>query len=192
MSENNKTGVKRITMSMKSKDEIVSLILNNKDEFKDYHAENGGIIDLSECDFAAGDISDIDFSNIDFSGASFAECSLTNVNFTGCDLTSANFSRANVSECDFSESVLNGTDFSYSSVTYSNFTDADMAGCVLNEAELSDSDFSASTNMSACRFDEGTIWPDSDKLPEDFDSTYNYDLSSLQDEEDTRGEDFGY
>ena len=54
MSENNKTGVKRITMSMKSKDEIVSLILNNKDEFKDYHTEHGGIYYLSGCDFCAG------------------------------------------------------------------------------------------------------------------------------------------
>ena len=79
-------------MSMKSKDEIVSLILNNKDEFKDYHAENGGIIDLSECDLSAGEISYIYFSNIDFSGAFFAECSLPNFKFTGCDLTSANFS----------------------------------------------------------------------------------------------------
>ena len=177
---------------MKSKDEIVSLVLNNKDEFNDYYMDNADSIDLSECDFATGEISDVNFSNIDFSGATFAECSLTNVNFTGCDLTSANFSRATVTECDFSESVLNGTDFSYSSVTYSNFSDADMAGCVLNEADLTESDFSTSENMSACRFDEGTIWPDNDKLPEDFDSTYNYDLSSLQDEEDTQNDDFGY
>ena len=190
MSENNKAGDKRI-MSMKSKDEIIGLILNNKDEFDSYKSQNQDL-DLSECDFAASEISDVNLSNIDFSGASFAECSLTNVNFSGCDLTSANFSRATLTECDFSEAVLNGTDFSYASVTYSNFTDADMAGCVLNEADLTDSDFTSSVNMSACRFDEGTIWPDNDNLPEDFDSTYNYDLSSLQDEEDKQSDDFGY
>lgn len=188
MSENNKTGDK-IIMSIKSKDEIISLILNNKDEFE---SQKNDELDLSECDLAANNISDTDLSGIDFSGTSFAECSLTNINFSGCDLTSANFSRATITECDFSEAILNGTDFSYSSVTYSNFTDSDMAGCILNEADLSDSDFSASLNMSACRFDEGTIWPDAENLPEDFDSTYNYDLSSLQDEEDNRTEDFGY
>ncbi len=176
---------------MKSKDEIISLILNNKDEFEDFKAKNPEL-DLSECDFSASEICDINFSNIDFSGASFCECSLTNVSFNDCDLTGANFSRASITECDLSESVLNGTDFSYSSVKYCNFTDADMAGCVLNEADLSDSDFSSSQNMSACRFDEGTIWPDSENLPEDFDSTYNYDLSSLKDDEDSQPTDFGY
>ena len=178
-------------MSMKSKEDAVSLILNNKVEFNSYKEQNGAL-DLSECDLSASEICDLNFADIDFSGATFAESSLTNVNFSGCDLTSANFSRATLTECDFSEAVLNGTDFSYSSVTYSNFTDADMAGCILNEADLSDSDFSASANMSACRFDEGTVWPDADNLPEDFDSTYNYDLSSLQDEEDAQTNDFGY
>lgn len=176
---------------MKSKDEIISLILNNKDEFKAYSESNGNII-LDECDLSCVDISDIDFVNIDFSGTSFAESSLTNVNFAGCDLTGANFSRANVCECDFSEATLNSADFSYASATYCNFTDSDLAGCNFCETDLSESDFSSSQNLSACRFDESTIWPDSEKLPEDFDSTYNYDLSSLQDEEDTQSQDFGY
>lgn len=179
-------------MSKKSKDEIVSLILNNKDEFAQYYAQQGGNIDLSECDLSAANICDINLASIEFSGASFAESSLTNVNFNGCDLTSTNFSRASIAECDYSEAMLNGTDFSYASVTFSNFTDADMAGCILNEADLSDTDFSASINLSACRFDEATAWPDIDKLPEGFDSTYNYDLSSLQDEEDAQPQDFGY
>ena len=190
MSENIITGDKR-EMGMKSKDEIINLILNNNDEFIKYK-KSMPAMDLSECDFSATELSDLDFSNIDFSGASFAECALTNINFSGCDLTSANFSRATLTECDLSDSILNGTDFSYSNVSYSNFSDADLAGCILNEADLTDSDFSSSLNMSACRFDEGTIWPDNDNLPEDFDSTYNYDLSSLQDEEDKQSDDFGY
>ena len=168
-------------MKKLSKDEIVNLILNNKDEFEALYKECNGEIDLR----------DVNFSNIDFTDATFAESALTNVNFTNCDLTSVNFSRATICECDFTEAILNGTDFSYASATYSNFTDSDMAGCVLNEADLSDSDFTASVNMSACRFDEGTIWPDAEKLPEDFDSTYNYDLSSLQDDSE-QSEDFGY
>ena len=65
-----------------------------------------------------------------------------------------------------------------------------MAGAILNEANLEDTDFALSENLSACRFDEGTIWPDTDKLPEDFDSTYSYDLSSLQDEEEKSEADY--
>ena len=59
-----------------------------------------------------------------------------------------------------------------------------MAGANLSEADLTDSDLSTSENLGACRFDESTVWPDDEKLPEDFDSTYNYDLSSLREEDE--------
>ena len=62
----------------------------------------------------------------------------------------------------------------------------------MNEASLEDSDFALSQNLSACRFDDGTIWPDADKLPEDFDSSYSYDLSSLKDDEDEQNSDYMY
>ena len=89
----------------------------------------------------------------------------------------------------FSGSILNGATFNYAVVNYCNFTDSDMAGANLSEADFTDSDLSASENLESCRFDESTIWPDSDKLPEDFDCTYNYDLSSLrEDEENTSNE----
>ena len=67
-----------------------------------------------------------------------------------------------------------------------------MAGCIVNEANLEESDFALSENLSACRFDEGTLWPDTDKLPVDFGSSYSYDLSSLQDEEDNQESDYMY
>ena len=105
-------------------------------------------------------------------------------------LTSVDFSRANVSECDFSGAILNGTSFNYAAVNYSNFSDADMAGANFSEADLSDSDFSTSENLDSCRFDESTIWPDEEKLPEDFDCTYNYDLSTLRDDEEGQNEDY--
>ena len=94
------------------------------------------------------------------------------------------FSHATLSECDFSGSLLNGATFSYSNVNYCNFSDSDLAGTNFSEAELSDSDFSTSENLGSCRFDESTVWPEGDKLPEDFDCTYNYDLSSLREEDD--------
>ena len=45
-------------------------------------------------------------------------------------------------------------------------------------------------NLSACRFDEDTVWPDPELLPEDFDAHYSADLSSLQDDEDVSISDY--
>ena len=38
--------------------------------------------------------------------------------------------------------------------------------------------------MPASRFDDTTVWPDDEYLPEGFDSTYSDDLSSLKDDDD--------
>ncbi|MBQ8636353.1 pentapeptide repeat-containing protein, partial [bacterium] len=110
--------------------------------------------------------------------------------FSGCDLTSVDFTRANLVECAFTESVLNGTDYSYSTVDYGNFSDSDLAGAIFQGANLSNSDFSMAENLGACRFDEETVWPDNEYLPEDFDSTYMADLSSLKDEDDYAQSDY--
>ena len=63
-------------------------------------------------------------------------------------------------------------------------------GILFNESDLQNSDFAAAENMDAVRFDEATIWPDTDMLPEDFDTTYTKDLSSLEDDEDTVNHDY--
>jgi hypothetical protein len=47
-----------------------------------------------------------------------------------------------------------------------------------------------SENLSACRFDEETIWPDNEYLPEDFDTSYSSDLSSLRDDDDFEQSDY--
>ena len=39
-------------------------------------------------------------------------------------------------------------------------------------------------NLNASRFDDSTIWPDNEYLPEDFDSSYSDDLSSLKDDDE--------
>lgn len=168
---------------------LVDLIFSNYEEFKKLHDENNDM-DLAEADFSSRTLEDVDFTNIDFTGAQFGECNLVNVNFTDCDLTGADFSRANISECNFSGSILNGASFNYSTVSFSNFSDADAAGCNFSEADLSDSDFSTSENLESCRFDEATIWPETEKLPEDFDCSYNYDLSSLREEDDVQSESY--
>jgi len=170
---------------MKTKDELVNLIKEDQEEFNNYtekHKDEG--IDLTEVDISGTTFSDINFFNIDFSSTNFADSHLTDVKFENCDLTSSDFTRTTLTECTFFGSILNGTDFSYSTVDFCNFNEADMAGCVLQEADLSNSDLSTSNNLTASRFDEGTVWPDIDMLPEDFDGAYSSDLSSLKDDED--------
>ena len=173
---------------MKSKEELAELIMTDVEAFN--KAMTGEAADLTEIDFSNSSIEGAVFNNVDLTSSSFADSQLTDIKFINCDLTSADFTRSNIVECSFNESVLNGTDFSYSTLDYCNFNESDMAGAILREANLSNSDLSSSENLNACRFDDGTVWPDSDYLPEGFDSTYSDDLSSLKDEDDYEQSDY--
>ena len=175
---------------MASKEELLSILSSDVQEFNEKLKELGENADLTEMDFSNINVEDAEFCNADLTSSSFADAHLTNVKFENCDLTSVDFTRANLVECSFNESILNGTDFSYAVVDYGNFTDADLAGAIFQSADLSNSDFSMSENMSACRFDEDTIWPDNEYLPEDFDTSYSSDLSSLRDEDDFEQSDY--
>lgn len=173
---------------MLSKEELANLLVSDVEAF---NKELGGAsVDLSETDFSGVTIEGAVFDNVDLTSSSFADSQLTDVKFLGCDLTSVDFTRGNLVECAFNESVLNGTDFSYAKVDYCNFADADLAGAIVREADLSNSDFSSSENLNACRFDDTTVWPDNEYLPEDFDSSYSDDLSSLKDDEDYERSDY--
>jgi hypothetical protein len=59
-----------------------------------------------------------------------------------------------------------------------------MAGTVLAETILTNSDLSASENLTSARYDSDTVWPEEDMMPNEFDSAYKDDLSSLKDDED--------
>ncbi len=172
---------------MKTKDELITLLVENVEEFNNYVEENNNGIDLTEVDLSNITVADAVFHNIDLSSTTFSDSHFTNVKFENCDLSSADFTRSNLEECSFNNSILNGTDFSYAVINYCNFNEADMAGTVLQESDLTDSDLSTSYNLNACRFDDGTIWPDDDMLPEDFDGLYSSDLSSLKDDDDEHG-----
>lgn len=172
---------------MKTKDELITLLVENVEEFNNYVEENNNGIDLTEVDLSNITVADAVFHNIDLSSTTFSDSHFTNVKFENCDLSSADFTRSNLEECSFNNSILNGTDFSYAVISYCNFNEADMAGAVLQESDLTDSDLSTSYNLNACRFDDGTIWPDDDMLPEDFDGLYSSDLSSLKDDDDEHG-----
>ena len=175
---------------MLSKEELINLALTNVEQFNEEIKSIKGGADLSETDFSGVNLEGIEFINADLNSSSFADTNITNSKFEGCDLTSVDFTRAGLVETSFVESVLNGADFSYAKVDYCNFSDADVAGAIFQSADLSNSDFSMAENMNACRFDEDTVWPDNDYLPEDFDSKYSSDLSSLQDEDDYEQSDY--
>lgn len=173
---------------MLSKEELVNLLLSDVETFNQEIA--GKAADLSEVDFSNSNIEGAIFDNVDLTSSSFSDSQLTEVQFLGCDLTSVDFTRSTLTECAFNESVLNGTDYSYARVDYCNFADADLAGAILREADLSNSDFSACENLNACRFDDTTVWPDGEYLPEDFDSSYSDDLSSLKDDDEYEQSDY--
>ena len=176
-------------MSEYTKEELYNLIKESPKEFNKWKKQQEDV-DLSEIDFSYTTLTDVDFSGIDLSSSSFADSHLTSINFSETDLSSAEFTRSTILESDFTEAVLNGADCSYATINYCNFTDADMAGCAFQESDLTNSDFAGSYNLNACRFDEETIWPEPEMLPEDFDSTYTADLSLLKDEEESMSGDY--
>lgn len=172
-----------------SKEELYNLIKKSPQEFNNWKSTQENV-DLSEMDFSYSNLNSVDFSGVDLNASSFADSHLSLVNFNNADLTSIDFTRATVLECDFTEALLTGADYSYATIHYCNFTDADMAGGVFQESDLSNSDFAGAYNLSACRFDEETTWPEPIMLPEDFDSTYSDDLSLLKDDEDSNSDEY--
>ena len=175
---------------MLSKEELVDLVTSDISTFNNEIKGSSKGADMSETDFSNINLEGAEFIDVDLNSSSFADSHLTEVKFENCDLTSVDFTRANLVECTFTDSILNGTDFSYSTVDYCNFSDADMAGAVFQGADLTNSDLSMSENLNACRFDEETVWPDDDMLPEDFDGKYSSDLSSLKDDDDYEQSDY--
>ena len=173
---------------MLSKEELFDLLTNDIEAFNE--EIKGKSVDLSETDFSNCTVEGAIFDNVDLTSSSFADSQLTDVKFNECDLTSVDFTRTKLIECSFSESILNGADFSYAVVDYCNFPESDLAGAILLEADLTNSDFSMAENLNAARFDDTTIWPENDNLPEDFDSSYSDDLSSLKDDDDYEPSDY--
>ncbi len=172
-----------------TKEELVELLRKNPEKFNEWKYEQEDV-DLSEVDFSGLTLRDIDFTGVDLNSSSFADCNLSFVNFTNADLMSVDFTRAQVLDCDFTESSLTGADCSYAIMTYCNFTDCDLAGCIFSETDLSNSDLTTSYNLHASRYDEDTVWPDSEYLPEDFNPNCSADLSMLRDDEDTQVSDY--
>ena len=139
--------------------------------------------DLTESDFSGAEADGAIFKEHDLSGSDFSEAVLSNSSFEGCDLSSATFARADLTGIMFNNAILNGTKFNNANIASCDFTDADLSGADFSEADLSDSDLTLALNLNQCSFNKYTVWPDSDKLPSDFDSDYQEDLASLNDDE---------
>ena len=171
-------------MSHYTKEELVELIINDASAFNDYRASFDDEIDLTETHFNNCTLNDLNLINIDFSGSTFSDSELSCISFSDCDLTSVDFTRASIIECDFSGSLLTGADLSYATVSYCNLTETDVAGATFNGTDFTNTDLGSTDNLNACRFDEDTVWPDMDMMPDDFDGSYSGDLSMLKDEEE--------
>lgn len=172
-----------------TKDELLTMIQNTPEKFNEWKRETEEV-DLSEVDFSNMSLNEIDFSDVDLNSSSFADASLSSVNFAGADLTAVDMTRAVITQCDFTDSTLVGADCSYAEMTYCNFADCDFAGTVLAETDLSFSELYASVNLSSARYDNDTVWPEDDLLPEDFDGICKDDLSALKDDDDTVAGDY--
>ena len=154
------------------------------DEIKNYTD------DLTEADFSSIEAVGAKFDEQDLSCCDFSEANLSNSSFDNCDLTGAIFARAELSGVTFNNAVLNGTKFNNANISYCDFTDADLSGADFSEADLSDSDLTLAQNLNQCSFDKYTVWPDNDKLPSDFDGSYQEDLAALNDEETESNQDY--
>lgn len=176
------------------KEEFIELIKKGLiEEFNNSRSFDKDILfDLSETDFSGCELSDANLSYADLSGSDFNECDLHNVDFTGSDLSAGEFKRANITKSDFSKSTLAGTKFNHAVVSECDFSDADLSGTVFSEANLSNSEFASAENIEFCIFDNDTIWPDPENLPDDFETEYVEDLSSLRDEDDYPQDEYAY
>ena len=65
---------------MKSKDELIDLIINDADSFNEYVSENkDNGIDLSEIELSNVELKDLCFVNVDLTSSSFSDSHLLNV-----------------------------------------------------------------------------------------------------------------
>jgi uncharacterized protein YjbI with pentapeptide repeats len=129
------------------------------------------LFDLSEVDFTGISLSGVNLSYADLNGADFTEVEMDCIDFSNSDLTSASFARANLTECEFSGANLNGA-FFVGANCFASFADADLSGADFSAGDFSESDFTLALNMSMCKFDSDTVWPDSSDLPDDFDAEF--------------------
>ena len=172
-----------------TKDTALELLSNGNisqfNEERPYDKEE--LLDLSETDFSGLDISGANLSYADLNDTNFTGSEFSDVDFSNSDLTSAIFLRTTISDLDFSGANLNGVSFT-SANCKANFAEADLSGADFSDGDFAESDFGLSVNMSMCKFDKYTLWPDSTNLPDDFDSTYVGD--ALEDEDDTNSSEY--
>ena len=165
-----------------TKETAIEILLNGGiSEFNEARTyDEDELLDLSEVDFTGFNLIGANLSFADLNGVNFSEIELQGVNFSGSDLTASSFLRASIVDTDFTGAILNGAIFAGSSCQ-ANFTDADVSGADFSDGDFLESDFTLAVNMSMCKFDKYTVWPDSSNLPDDFDSEYVVDADDDDD-----------
>lgn len=169
---------------LKTKDDLVGLLRNGFcEEFNEQRSyDEESLLDLTEADLRGQEVSQVNMSYADLSGSDLSDTELNNVDFSYSDLSSIDFTGSILKNCDLSNATLAGAKFNSANIIDCTFTDADMTGADFSEADLSKTDLSDSVNLSQCNFNSFTVWPDPECLPDDFDSEYIEDLSSLTDD----------
>jgi len=179
---------------MINKDNLIQLLQNGSvEEFNNFRtSSNNDLLDLSEADLRNCELTGANLSNVDLSGSDFSESDLTETDFSSSDLSSVDFTGSTIKKTDFIKSVLSGVKFNQAKLNECDFTEANFNGTDLSETNLSGSDLTYAENLNDCIFDSYTTWPDSEFLPEDFNTEYTEDLSSLKDDDDMFESDFAY
>lgn len=174
---------------MKTKEELLQLLLDRSlDEFNNCISSSDTIVDLTEIDLRGRDLLGVNFSKVDLSGSDLSDCDLIGTNFSESDLSAVNFSGSIIKNADFSSANLLGAKFINANLLNSDFADADMSGADFTEADLTDAELSCSINLSETIYNKYTVWPDAERLPEDFDADYEEDLATMNEEEDSFGD----
>lgn len=176
------------------KEDLLQLLKNGSiNEFNENRSyDESELLDLTELDLRGCEIKRANLSYCDLTGSDLSDMYLKSIKFDGSDLTSVDFTGSTLKSCFFSSSVLNGVKFKNTELMQCEFEEADFSGADLSSSDVSSCDLSATENLTECIFDESTVWPADDMLPEDFETTYQHDLSSLRDEEDDFATNYDY
>ena len=172
-------------MTNNIRENLIQLLL--KEDVKSFNAlrekETTTKIDLSETDLEGLTLNNANFSEFELNGVNFADSSLENAIFTNTNLTTTNFTGADLKYCNFNNANLSGAYLTNTDATEADFTDANFNGTDLRETNFTNAELSASVNLSQAKFDNLTIWPENQNLPEDFDSSCS-NLSNNNDEDE--------
>lgn len=168
-----------------NKDELIHLLrIGEIDKFNNQRPLSEDIIvDLSEIDLSNIKISGANLSRVDLSGSDLSKTEIEDIDFSYSDLSSVNFSNSTITDTNFVEAVIEGSLLHNSSVISGDFTEVDFNGVNVCGTDFTGADLSLSKNLMQSVYDAGTVWPEEDYLPDDFEPEEDISLADFEDEE---------